>query len=190
MKRAKINSKRGVRQCCGSGSENTQKLILYPQLWCERSKILRTKELTKHLWKMGWGGDAARCSTDLSQLPHQKIVVVLSQRFFKLTMFFFPFERSKQKQEEELKLLCEVYRTAAIGNLRKAEFWRNMSINYNFVPDVLPQGLLELSRLSSADYQPNLGNIPESLFDLLVVLLVNQIFTTRYFSMFHGDQES
>jgi hypothetical protein len=76
----------------------------------------------------------------------------------------FIFSRTKQKQEEELKLLCEVYRTAAIANLRQAEFWKNMSVKYNFVPEVLPPGLMELSRLSSAEYQPNLGNIPERLF--------------------------
>jgi hypothetical protein len=39
-----------------------------------------------------------------------------------------------------------------------------MSVNYNFVPDVLPPGLMELARLTSADYQPNLGNIPERWF--------------------------
>jgi hypothetical protein len=65
--------------------------------------------------------------------------------------------RSRRKQEEELILLADVYRTAAQSNLRQAEFWKNMTIKYNFVPEELPAGLVELSRLSSVNYQPNLG---------------------------------
>ena len=71
------------------------------------------------------------------------------------------FLRTKLKQEEELQLLCELYKTAAHKNLREAEFWRNMSVNYGFVPEVLPAELLQLSRLGALEYQPNLGNIPE-----------------------------
>jgi hypothetical protein len=56
-----------------------------------------------------------------------------------------------------LILLADVYRTAAQSNLRQAEFWKNMTIKYNFVPEELPAGLVELSRLSSVNYQPNLG---------------------------------
>jgi hypothetical protein len=51
-----------------------------------------------------------------------------------------------------------------------------MSLKYNFVPEVLPPGLMELSRLSSADYQPNLGNIPERL------LFVGCFFVSRKIS--------
>ena len=37
-----------------------------------------------------------------------------------------------------------------------------MSVNYGFVPEVLPAELLQLSRLGALEYQPNLGNnIPE-----------------------------
>jgi hypothetical protein len=63
--------------------------------------------------------------------------------------------------EEELHMLRDVYKTAARANLAQEAFWQNMSVHYGFVPEPVPPELLELSRLSAANYSPNLGEIPD-----------------------------
>jgi hypothetical protein len=70
--------------------------------------------------------------------------------------------------EEELYMLRDVYKTAARANLAQESFWKNMSVRYGFVPEVVPPELMELSRLGSVDYSPNLGDIPEDRFSMFV----------------------
>jgi hypothetical protein len=57
---------------------------------------------------------------------------------------------------EELALLREVSKTAAQANLAQADFWRNMSVHFGFVPEVVPEELTRLPRLTTQEYQPDL----------------------------------
>jgi hypothetical protein len=66
--------------------------------------------------------------------------------------------------EEELHLLRELYVTAARKNLAEEAFWNNMSVKHGFVPEVLPPGMLELSRLSSLEYSPDLRGTPDDRY--------------------------
>jgi hypothetical protein len=63
--------------------------------------------------------------------------------------------------KEELALLREVSKTAAQANLAQAEFWRNMSVRYGFVPEVVPEELTRLPRLTTEEYEPDLDSDSE-----------------------------
>jgi hypothetical protein len=59
--------------------------------------------------------------------------------------------------EKELKMARKVYITEARSNLRRKEYWHNKSVALGFVPEPLPDALMELRILTAAEYRPNLG---------------------------------
>jgi hypothetical protein len=87
------------------------------------------------------------------------------------------FFKVKCKIEEILKMAREVYITEARANLRRQEYWHNISVALGFVPKPLPPAMLKLPILLAAEYQPNLGGASDA--ERLLV-----IFQTFFFFFF------